>query len=280
MRLIWTHSRIRILQAPGSHLGSFPHLTSFKHRRHIFSSSQQPRAVHAAFFNQRWLLQRRSSSIASNPHHLPDDVYIREVDLEEFEAYTDGGYHPIVIGDTFYNGRYEVVHKLGFGGYSTIWLARDKQSQRYVALKVLVASEFSKSTEVNILRLLCRSDSGHQGRQFIPRLLDQFSIDGPNGHHVCLVQEPALCSIATSKDHSANLMFPVETARSIAAQLIMGLSYLHSRGVCHGGRLSHPPVLIATFLTYNVTAIDLHMRNFLIYSAVGVEMNHLSLEEI
>ncbi|KAL4780356.1 hypothetical protein BJX76DRAFT_338121 [Aspergillus varians] len=36
-------------------------------------------------------------------------------------------YHPTLIGDNFCSGRYAIVHKLGFGGYSTSWLARDHQ---------------------------------------------------------------------------------------------------------------------------------------------------------
>ena len=96
--------------------------------------------------------------MASNASPLhEEDVYVPEIDLENFEDYTIGGYHPTKIGDTFHHNRYEVVHKLGFGGYSTIWLARDKHQQRYVWLKILVAGESSKSTEDTILRMLCSS---------------------------------------------------------------------------------------------------------------------------
>ncbi|KAJ5991400.1 kinase domain-containing protein [Penicillium canescens] len=38
-------------------------------------------------------------------------------------------------------------------------------------------------------------------------------------------------------------MFPPDAARSTAAQLLLGLSYLHANGICHG---------------------DLHLRNFLL----------------
>ncbi|KAK3386145.1 kinase-like domain-containing protein [Podospora didyma] len=195
------------------------------------------------------------SSDASPP--LRKNVYIPEVDLEDFEDYTIGGYHPTIIGDTFHDGRYEVVHKLGFGGYSTVWLARDNNTKRYVSLKILVAHESSRATEASILELLSSRDGlPHKGQRFIPLLLNQFSFDGPNGRHICLVQEPAGCSMAASKEDSINFLFPVETARSIAAQLIMGVSYLHSRGVCHG---------------------DLHIRNFLLS---GPNLDSLSPEEL
>src|ERR1700761_3690364 len=49
--------------------------------------------------------------------------------LEWVEEYRPGGFHPISIGDEFAHGRYRVIHKLGFGGSSTIWLARDQQNQ-------------------------------------------------------------------------------------------------------------------------------------------------------
>lgn len=52
--------------------------------------------------------------------------------------YTEGGYHPIEIGNVL-NDRYEIVDKLGYGGWSTVWLARDSRQKRYVALKVGIA---------------------------------------------------------------------------------------------------------------------------------------------
>ncbi|KAK3904347.1 protein kinase [Staphylotrichum tortipilum] len=136
-------------------------------------------------------------------------VYLPNVEVETLERYTVGGYHPTVIGDTFH-GRYEVAHKLGF----------DQQSQKYVAFN-----------ERKILRLLSNNPNSHPGRRFVPRLLDEFAIDGPNGRHLCLVQDVNACSVTISKEWSSNNMFPVETARSIAPQLITGASYLHSRGV-------------------------------------------------
>jgi len=46
-------------------------------------------------------------------------------DEEDWEDYCKGGYHPVHIGDTFSDGRYTVVRKLGWGHFSTVWLAKD-----------------------------------------------------------------------------------------------------------------------------------------------------------
>ena len=44
---------------------------------------------------------------------------------ERMTRYRPGGFHPVCLGDTFKEGRYTIHHKLGWGGFSTVWLARD-----------------------------------------------------------------------------------------------------------------------------------------------------------
>lgn len=48
-------------------------------------------------------------------------------DEEDLEDYRKGGYHPVKIGDLFNEDRYEVVRKLGWGHFSTVWLAKDQK---------------------------------------------------------------------------------------------------------------------------------------------------------
>lgn len=48
--------------------------------------------------------------------------------LEEYiPRYRQGGYHSVCLEDRLSNGRYEICQKLGHGGYSTVWLARDRK---------------------------------------------------------------------------------------------------------------------------------------------------------
>jgi hypothetical protein len=43
---------------------------------------------------------------------------------EDKKDYCKGGYHPVQIGD-LYNGRYQVIRKMGWGHFSTVWLSWD-----------------------------------------------------------------------------------------------------------------------------------------------------------
>lgn len=44
---------------------------------------------------------------------------------ESITRYCKGGYHPVRIGDIFNHDKYKIVSKLGYGVYSTVWLASD-----------------------------------------------------------------------------------------------------------------------------------------------------------
>lgn len=53
------------------------------------------------------------------------------------ESYRPGGSHPVQLGDIL-DGRYEILCKLGYGSFATVWLAADSLS---VALSVLCLGE-------------------------------------------------------------------------------------------------------------------------------------------
>lgn len=44
---------------------------------------------------------------------------------ENILDYQPVSYHPVLLGDTLKDGRYTICHKLGRGGFSTVWVARD-----------------------------------------------------------------------------------------------------------------------------------------------------------
>lgn len=161
--------------------------------------------------------------------------YMPLEDIEKPDRYRPGGYHPISIGDCL-SGRYDVVHKLGFGTYSTTWLARGRDMKKYVAIKIAIAdADVPESKIFDTLALSEPSDEGHPGEALIPRVLDTFSLDGPNGRHRCLVTEPGMMTLAEAKDASYTRLFRMPVAKAIAAQVIQAIAFLHCRGVVHAG---------------------------------------------
>ena len=106
---------------------------------------------------------------------------------------------------------------------------------RYVSLIVLTERHSAASPEVDMKKRLGCGDRHHPGRPFILSPLIEFYIDGPDGHHLCLVSEvvgPSILEVKNAADHG---MLLFEAAQDVTAQLALGLSYRHSCGILHGG---------------------------------------------
>ncbi|KAI1109301.1 kinase-like protein [Nemania sp. NC0429] len=175
----------------------------------------------------------------------PRFAYIE--DGEPPERYRPGGYHPLSLGDILHH-RYHIVHKLGFGSYSTTWLAKDIQQRgRYIAIKIKTAEgDDDDSKEAQIWRHLWAAANAPQqltpspdtttslGIAYsIPPIWDEFTIDGPNGTHRCIGTVPARMTVAEAQDASHTRLFQLKVARVIVAQLIKAVAFMHARGYVH-----------------------------------------------
>jgi len=171
---------------------------------------------------------------ASTGQYRPSALH----DIEEIKNYSPGGFHPIRIGDEI-KGRYKVVHKLGYGGFSTVWLAKDKLAERYVALKIIVASIRQNFKELGFLQKLAKEPTSHPDQDCVVSLLDNFTIEGPNGRHVCLVLQisgPSITSLNYSPGAVArSRRLRAQLALRVAKQTVQALDFVHSQGFCHGG---------------------------------------------
>lgn len=149
---------------------------------------------------------------------------------EGTEDYRRGGYHAVRIGDTFKNGRYIVQTKLGWGHFSTVWLAWDTLSSRYVALKVQKSAQHyteAAMDEITILQQIAEGDP--DDKKCVVKLLDHFKHSGPNGQHVCMVFEYLGDNLLTLIKYTDYRGLPLHMVKEICFHVLEGLDYLHGQ---------------------------------------------------
>ncbi|KGO74379.1 hypothetical protein PITC_080710 [Penicillium italicum] len=153
-----------------------------------------------------------------------------EFENEPWDSYaaseTTELFYPVYIGELL-NGRYLVEHKLGRGGFSTVWMAHDIQDGKDVALKVLSLGGY----DTNETRIQTEIRQHIQERSHLLVALDTFVLpreDNATFHtiHVLPLMGPNL---------SWNVMqgMSMTTRMSAALQLLKALEALHKAGIVH-----------------------------------------------
>ncbi|KAI0016326.1 protein kinase-like domain-containing protein [Xylariomycetidae sp. FL0641] len=163
------------------------------------------------------------------------DSYWEILDFEPLAKYNKGGFHPVELEEVL-DERFEVIHKLGHGGYGIIWLCRDRRLEKWRALKILTADASATSKEVDILdHLRANSSPTELEENHVVAPLEHFWLDGPNGRHLCLVLPLLGCTLATWRGPLDSTDPSTATrTKNVCRQVTKGLGFLHENGVCHG----------------------------------------------
>jgi len=177
---------------------------------------------------------KKTGEKQSTEYESDESEDFSNADDEGKSAYRKGGYHPVFTGDV-YHDRYTVVKKLGWGHFSTVWLAVDSavpadHPNKFVALKIQKsASQYTEAAEDEITLLwAARTTKGH-AKKFVVNLLNHFVFHGPNGKHVCMVFEVMgknILSLIKKYDYRG---IPLELTKRITYQILVGLDFLHRK---------------------------------------------------
>ncbi|XP_015963514.1 uncharacterized protein LOC107487397 [Arachis duranensis] len=158
-----------------------------------------------------------------------------EEDDEGFDSYRKGGYHAVRVGDQFAGGRYIAQRKLGWGQFSTVWLAYDTTNSSYVALKIQKsAAQFVQAAlhEIDVLSYIAKGDPSNS--KFVVQLIDHFKHTGPNGQHLCMVLEFLGDSLLRLIKYNRYKCLPLNKVREMCKYILIGLDYLHRElGLIH-----------------------------------------------
>lgn len=85
--------------------------------------------------------------------------------------------------------------------------------------------------ELEVLQHVTRANGQHEGRHFVRKLLDSFSVQGISGSHVCLVFEPLRESLGKYCQRWQDGVMPLEIFKIILQEILQALDYLHTE--CH-----------------------------------------------
>lgn len=181
-----------------------------------------------------------------------DDDYVYENEKvkdmmrheESPEEYVKGGYHPAKKNEYFYRRKYRLIQKLGWGHFSTVWLAKDltvayNDKNKYIALKIVKASPSSSEAardETDILIELAKAEDNaiHSGKDYIIKLLSAFYHTGPNGIHTCMAFELLGENLLKLSERNEKRRLPIVYVKQIAKQLLLALDFLHRKcGIIH-----------------------------------------------
>lgn len=166
------------------------------------------------------------------------------VRCEDIGQYVPGGYCPIDIGVWLFS-RYEIIHKLGWGGGSTVWMARDHHKNIHVAVKIYTARQtrMMGSREVKAHLEIRRRIFEPLLSSIIISLLDWGRIATANGWHMVIIQKLAGPSVRSLLRKGCKLKMKPDLARDVAVLAGHGLRALHHAGIVLGDMSSSNVVL-------------------------------------
>ena len=132
---------------------------------------------------------------------------------------------------------YQIVNKLRFSDYSTIWLTQNNQSKHYVIIKVRISSLLLSWHELSILHTLSDSRSTSQAVyavfnacNTVLSILDEFNIQGLNGTHACYT---VTFTQGNLKEALFSCLFFIQVAQILTARLIIAVFFVHSHDFVH-----------------------------------------------
>ncbi len=123
--------------------------------------------------------------------------------------------------------RYEIIEKIGTGGMSDVYRAKDHKLNRFVAVKVL-KQEFSENTDfVSKFRTEAQAAAGLMH----PNIVNVYDVGEESGFHYIVME--LVEGITLKKYIEKKARLSVKEAVSIAIQVGMGIESAHNNHIIH-----------------------------------------------
>ena len=127
----------------------------------------------------------------------------------------------------FLSDRYEILSKIGAGGMSDVYKAKDHILSRFVAIKVL-KSEFSEdSSFVTKFRAEAQSAAGLEH----PNIVNIYDVGSEDGLYYIVMEYVEGITLKTYIEKKGQLSF--KESASIAIQVARGIEAAHNKDIIH-----------------------------------------------
>ena len=153
----------------------------------------------------------------------------------------------IKIG-TMIGDRYEVLERIGMGGMSDVYKAKDHKLNRHVAVKVL-KQEFSENTNfVSKFRVEAQAAASLMH----PNIVNVYDVGEDNGVYYIVME--LVDGITLKKYIEKKARLSVREALSIAIQACMGIE------AAHNNHIIHRDIKPQNIITVSYTHLDVYKR--------------------
>lgn len=123
--------------------------------------------------------------------------------------------------------RYEVLEKIGTGGMSDVYRAKDHKLNRYVAVKALKQEFVENKDFVSKFRVEAQAAAGLMH----PNIVNVYDVGEENGSHYIVME--LVEGITLKKYIEKKARLSVKEAVSIAIQMAMGIEAAHNNHIIH-----------------------------------------------
>lgn len=142
-------------------------------------------------------------------------------------------------GDEFHgdviNNQYILLHKIGYGSFSSVWLAYDISDDRFYALKIQTPGDYEEGLqEVKIFEMIQKLCKQNKNIDTLMTLKHNFVLERDDNKYVVMVMDLMAGSlydvIKTDKYHEG---LPEEAVKKVEKQLLDSIKVLHNFDIIH-----------------------------------------------